>query len=167
MNEIELLQKHLLLIRRSLGWTAVEFGDKIGVTRQTINNLEANDPKKARMSKTQYLAIRKVLDDEIKNSPEDTAMVESLLEILIDHPDKYPSEEREQVVAKAGMLAPAILAKSSTRNDVSKDWSALLGSGLLGAVVGGLFSPIAAPLAIGGIAALGNAVLNKKKKEGK
>lgn len=41
MNEIERLQEHLLLIRRAVGWTAEEFGERIGVTRQTINNLEA------------------------------------------------------------------------------------------------------------------------------
>ena len=38
MNEIERLQDKLLLIRRTVGWTAEEFGDRIGVTRQTINN---------------------------------------------------------------------------------------------------------------------------------
>ena len=163
MNEIELMQKHLLLIRRSLGWTAAGFGDRIGVTRQTINNLEANDPKKAHMSKTQYLAMRKVLDDEISNSPEDTAMVKSLLEILIDHPDRYPEEERKQVIAKAEMLAPSILAKSSTRYDVSRDWSTLLGSGLLGAVVGGIFSSAVATGSLA--AALGSAMRIMKGKE--
>ncbi len=37
MNEIERLQEYLLLVRRTVG----EFGKRIGVTRQTINNLEA------------------------------------------------------------------------------------------------------------------------------
>ena len=40
MNEIERMQKYLQLIRRAVGWSAEEFGERIGVTRQTINNIE-------------------------------------------------------------------------------------------------------------------------------
>lgn len=35
------MQKHLLLIRRTVGWTAEEFGERIEVIRQTMNNIEA------------------------------------------------------------------------------------------------------------------------------
>ncbi len=59
MDEIACMQKHLLLIRRTVGWTAGEFGEKIGVTRQTINNIEAGRNK---LTKTQYIAMRSVLD---------------------------------------------------------------------------------------------------------
>ena len=135
MSEIERLQEHLLLIRRSLGWTAVEFGEKIGVTRQTINNLEANDSRKAKLSKTQYLAIRKVIEDELITSPSDMKMIQSLLEVLVDHPDRYPEAERKSVVMKASMIAPSILAKSSTRTDVSEEWISMICSGALGTVV--------------------------------
>ena len=38
MEEITRLQDNLLLIRRTVGWTAKEFGEKIGITRQTINS---------------------------------------------------------------------------------------------------------------------------------
>ena len=41
MEEIIRMQNNLLLIRRTVGWTAEEFGEKIGVTRQTINNIES------------------------------------------------------------------------------------------------------------------------------
>ena len=41
MEEIVRMQDNLLLIRRTVGWTAEEFGEKIGVTRQTINNIES------------------------------------------------------------------------------------------------------------------------------
>ena len=138
MNEIEQLQKHLLLIRRCLGWTAAEFGEKIGVTRQTINNLESNKPEKYKLSKTQYLAIRKVLEDEITISPDDTKMLQTLLEILVDHPDNYSKEDREKVITKANMIAPSILAKSSSREEVSKDWMKALNSGILGISVAAL-----------------------------
>jgi transcriptional regulator with XRE-family HTH domain len=146
LPEIERLQQYLLLIRRCVGWTAAEFGDRIGVTRQTINNLESNNIEKYRMSKTQYLAIRKVLDDEISSSPGDTEMLQTILEILVDHPGNYNAEDRETVLAKANMVAPAILAKSSTREDVSKDWMKSLKAGLLGVSVAALVivSPVAA-----------------------
>ena len=70
MNEIERLQDNLLLIRRAAGWTAEEFGERIGVTRQTINNLEA---KRNKLNKTQYIAMRAVLDTEMAASPEEAA----------------------------------------------------------------------------------------------
>ena len=41
-NEIIKLQTHLLSIRKIAGWTAQELGQKIGVTKQTISNLENN-----------------------------------------------------------------------------------------------------------------------------
>lgn len=146
MKEIERLQQYLLLIRRCVGWTATEFGDRIGVTRQTINNLESNNTKKFRLSKTQYLAIRKVLEDEIVASPDDTEMLQTILEILVDHPDCYSAEDRETVLAKANMVAPSILAKASTREDVSKDWMKALKAGILGVSVAALVivSPVTA-----------------------
>ena len=62
MEEIIRMQNNLLLIRRTVGWTAEEFGEKIGVTRQTINNIESGRNK---LTKTQYIAMRSVLDAEM------------------------------------------------------------------------------------------------------
>ena len=42
MEEIIRMQDNLLLIRRTVGWTAEEFGEKTGVTRQNINNIESS-----------------------------------------------------------------------------------------------------------------------------
>ena len=70
-GEIAKLQDNLLLIRKAGGWSAEEFGDMIGVTKQTISNLEN---KKTVMSKTQYIAIRAVLDYEIADRPDDKVL---------------------------------------------------------------------------------------------
>lgn len=70
-SEIAKLQDNLFLIRKAGGWTAEEFGDMIGVTKQTISNLEN---KKTPMSKTQYIAIRAVLDYEIVERKNDKAL---------------------------------------------------------------------------------------------
>lgn len=74
-TEINKLQENLQLIRKAGGWSAEEFGDMIGVTKQTIRNLEN---KKTIMSKTQYIAIRAVLDYEMADRPEDTALISAV-----------------------------------------------------------------------------------------
>ncbi|NLI70076.1 MAG: helix-turn-helix transcriptional regulator [Firmicutes bacterium] len=125
MKEIERLQEHLLLIRRAAGWTAEEFGERIGVTRQTINNLEA---KRNKLNKTQYIAIRTVLDAEMVGFPEDTEMLKCLLDVFIDNPDKYNSADRKALLAKANMLTPSILAGTTTRKDVSKEFVSAVGA---------------------------------------
>ena len=67
-EEIAKLQDSLPLIRNAGGWSAEEFGDMIGVTKQTVRNLET---KKTRLSKTQYIAIRAVLDYELEERSDD------------------------------------------------------------------------------------------------
>lgn len=119
MDEIARMQKNLLLIRRTVGWTAEEFGQRIGVTRQTINNIESG---RSRLTKTQYIAMRSVLDAEMLQSPqEDTEMLRLLLDVLVDHPDNYSPEDRQRLAEKANMLAPSILAGATTRASVSKE----------------------------------------------
>ena len=70
-KEIKNLQNNLQLIRQAGGWSAEEFGEMIGVTKQTIRNLEK---KTTEMSKTQYIAIRAVLDYEIADRPDDKVL---------------------------------------------------------------------------------------------
>ena len=133
MDKIHDLQEILLLVRRTVGWTAEEFGERIGVTRQTINNLES---KRNKLTKTQYLAIRSVLDDEInKYSSEDNSemdMLKYILEVCVDHPEKYSEDTREKIVKKANLLAPSILAGTSNRKEVSEEWvTALKAAGVI------------------------------------
>ena len=120
MDEIARMQENLLLIRRTVGWTAEAFGERIGVTRQTINNIESG---RSRLTKTQYIAMRSVLDAEMLQSPdEETEMLRLLLDALVDHPGNYSSEERARIREKANMLAPSILAGTTSRAKVSKQW---------------------------------------------
>lgn len=137
MDEIKRLQKVLLLVRRSVGWTAEEFGGRIGVTRQTINNLESG---RNNLTKTQYIAMRSVLDAEIAKFPDETEMLRFILDAFVDHTENYSKEDKEKILSKANLLAPAILAGASTRKDVSKEWmSAVTSVGVItGAMVAGL-----------------------------
>lgn len=123
MDEIVRMQENLLLIRRAVGWTASRFGDKIGVTRQTINNIEAG---RGKLNKTQYIAMRSVLDAEIKSSPNDTKMLQVLLDVLVDNPQNYSEETREKVKEKANIMTPGILVGSVSREAVSKEWMSVV-----------------------------------------
>ena len=149
MEEIYRMQKYLLLIRRAVGWTAVEFGEKIGVTRQTINNIESGRNK---LTKTQYIAMRSVLDAEIIKNPEETEMLNVLLDMLVDHPEKYSEEQVKQAVDQANLLSPSILAGSATRATVSKEWMKVAGIAAaagVGAFAGPLIGIIPAAFAAG------------------
>ena len=149
MEEIYRMQKYLLLIRRAVGWTAVEFGEKIGVTRQTINNIESGRNK---LTKTQYIAMRSVLDAEIIKNPEETEMLNVLLDMLVDHPEKYSEEQVKQAVDQANLLSPSILAGSATRKAVSKEWMKVAGIAAaagVGALAGPLNGIVPAALAAG------------------
>lgn len=93
-KDIERLQDNLYVIRRMAGWTAEDLGDRIGVTKQTIRNLEKRN-NNAKMSKTQYIAIRAVLDYEVKNNPDNPALAK-VIEVLLDT-EEMPEEDYEQV----------------------------------------------------------------------
>ena len=158
MNEIERLQDNLLLIRRTVGWTAEEFGDRIGVTRQTINNLEA---KRNKLTKTQYIAIRAILDAEMVQYPEDTEMLRCLLDVFIDNPDKYDKKDRKELLEKANMLTPSILAGTTTRKAVSKELVGIAGT--MGIVSLAALSAI--PIVGAGVAVATSAWLAKALKD--
>ena len=127
MEELVRMQNNLLLIRRTVGWTADEFGERIGVTRQTINNIEN---RRNRLTKTVYIAMRSVLDAEMAQSSDDTTMLKLILDALVDHPEKYSEAEKEEILTKANMMAPAILAGTASRDAVSKEMIRSIGSGI-------------------------------------
>ena len=73
------MQEHLSAIRKLFGWSATVFGNKIGVTKQTISNLEN---KKTKMTKTQYIAVRAVMEYEIRNRNDSTYLLEIAAALL-------------------------------------------------------------------------------------
>ena len=119
MEEISRMQKNLLLIRRLAGWSAKEFGNRIGVTRQTINNIESG---RSKLTKTQYIAMRYVLDAEMKESPDNTAILKDVLETIIDNPDEYNDEYLESFLLKANIIASAITLGMITKEAAMIEW---------------------------------------------
>ncbi|WP_312247860.1 helix-turn-helix transcriptional regulator [Streptococcus parasuis] len=59
----QILQDNLKSIREILNWTSADLGNLIGVTKQTISNLETKNNK---LTKLHYIAIRTVVDFEIE-----------------------------------------------------------------------------------------------------
>lgn len=164
MEEIIRFQNNMLLIRRTVGWTAEEFGEKIGVTRQTINNLEKNNREKFKLNKTQYIAMRSVLDAEIARCPEETEVLKLILDMLVDHPENYSEKDIQTLVEKANMITPSILAGTATRKAASKEVMMAMGAVLGGAVAAGTVGALASPIVAGAAGAWLYKVITSGKK---
>lgn len=114
-KQINRLQKNLSSIRKIAGWTAEVLGNKIGVTKQTISNLEN---KKTPMNFTQYIAIRSVLDAEIEQNKENKVLPQ-VIAILLDSDNELDDDEYEEIqksvetvsaVASGGIKGAALLS---------------------------------------------------------
>lgn len=64
-DAINTMQKYLAVLRKLNKWTAESLGNRIGVTKQTISNLEN---AKVSMTKTQYIALRCVFENEVRKA---------------------------------------------------------------------------------------------------
>ena len=89
----ELLQENLRSIRKIAGWTADVLGEKVGVSKQTISNMENG---KTKMTLTQYIAIRAVLDFEIDSNPDNTVLPQ-VIDILVDKGAELEDEKYSEV----------------------------------------------------------------------
>lgn len=137
--EIEKLTQSLPSIRKIAGWSSEDLGELIGVTKQTISNIET---RKSTMSKTQYIAIRTIIDYEIAEHPENELLAK-VVAILLDSEDT--PEDKQKAKATIEMLDKTSKAAISS--------GALAGVGALLAV---LANPVVAP-------AVGSAILASSK----
>ena len=99
--QIACLQKNLSAVRKIAGWTSEQLGEKIGVTKQTISNLEN---EKTKMTLTQYIAIRSIIDYEIQTNKENSVLPQ-VVEVLLNHYDEYSEEERKKVTENVKTIA--------------------------------------------------------------
>jgi len=151
MTDIEKLQRSLHLIRKAAGWTAEELGNKIGVTKQTISNLET---LKSRMTKTQYLAIQLVISQKIASSPDNLTLVK-IMEFVMDADDA--DDETINYVA-----IPDAMAAAESENEEKKYTKSDIHNPTLGIAVGSTVGGVAgamAMLGLGPVSAVSAAVL--------
>lgn len=92
-KKVQLLQQNLCSIRKITGWTAEQLGEKIGVTKQTISNLENS---KTQMNLTQYIAIRSILDYEIESNRDNIALPQ-VINILVDKGTELEEENYSEI----------------------------------------------------------------------
>lgn len=138
-NVIKRFVANFSLIRKSIGWTAEELGNRIEVSRQTIMNIE----KDKKITTPIYMAIRTEFESEIDLHPTETEMLKVALDAFVDNPEKYKPEEIEEIEKEITFLAPALRDKNTERKDVSSKWTALLGL-TIGAAILGVFAKIMA-----------------------
>ena len=129
-NYIERMQDNLCTLRRSLGWSAAELAKRIGLSRQTIAMWENGTQK---MKKIHYLAICKVVEDEIKEkidftgNDKELCITQILLDFVIKDDTWFDSEEEmNNVKTLIGIYSEAVFAKVKTRDEVHKEfWIAM------------------------------------------
>ncbi|MHC1735750.1 MAG: helix-turn-helix transcriptional regulator [Erysipelotrichaceae bacterium] len=134
--QIKKLQHNLSSIRKIAGWTAEVLGDKIGVTKQTISNLENN---KTPMSFTQYIAIRSVLDYEITFNKKNDVLPK-VVALLLDNENELDEADYSKVQNVIVTVA-ATAAGGTSVDKLDMIFDALIMSipfvvPLLGAIIG-------------------------------
>ncbi len=125
----ELLPKYLPVIRSCLGWTADELAKRIGVARTTISAFEKVGKDDGTLDLMPYLAIRKVLDDEIAKCPDETEVLAAVLGAVVDQVDSPKPEEKFEICKRVAQMAKEIRKAPEQRKASSKAWSAYLLAG--------------------------------------
>lgn len=85
--EINKLQRNLPSLRKLAGWTAEDLARKVGVTKQTISNLETG---RTSMNKMQYIALRSILDYEARSNQN----LAKALPLVLDDRDATAEEHK-------------------------------------------------------------------------
>lgn len=120
-KQVQLLQQNLCSIRKIAGWTAEQLGEKIGVTKQTISNLENS---KTQMNLTQYIAIRSILDYEIESNP-DNIVLSQVINILVDKGAELEEENYSEIKETVDTVA-ASASDGKTGAPLAKIFTSLL-----------------------------------------
>lgn len=145
-KQVRLLQKNLSSIRKIAGWTAERLGEQIGVTKQTICNLEN---AKSPMTLTQYIAIRSVLDFEIESNSDNTVLPR-VIDILVDKGAEIEEEDYSEVKETIDVVA-ASASTGQTGAPLEKTFTRLTSASL-----------VFGALAVAGIIFLGKAGMAEK-----
>ena len=116
-KEIARFQRNLETLRKIAGWSTDDLAEKIGVTKQTVRNLElavkASGDGKPVMSKLQYIGLRSAFQVEAESND----LLSKAMPILLNpnESDEEAAETAEKVqtitAAKAGGASTAAVTK--------------------------------------------------------
>lgn len=93
-TKMKQLQDNLSCLRKLAGWTAEEFGDQLGITKQTVLNLEKG---RTPVNRIQYIAIRAIFEKRAAEM-EDNRILSDALERLVDTDWSEASEDNVKTV---------------------------------------------------------------------
>lgn len=102
-NVINTMQKYLIILRKIAGWTTEDLGRRMGVTKQTVSNLENS---KVSMTKTQYLALRTIFEYEIR-VVNDNTVLKRMMSVLFYDKVIYNIEKERQIYEAMENIAAA------------------------------------------------------------
>ena len=133
-----ILQNNLKDIRLILNWTSSDLGNLIGVTKQTISNLEKQNN---RLTKLHYIALRTVIDFEIENlkmTDKDRADRAELLLNFFDESEKYAVSENRSINLEQISEVSSLIAATSTVKLAAKimgPLAAIIGAPVVAALI--------------------------------
>lgn len=159
-KKIYLLQSNLSSIRKIAGLTAEQLGEDIGVSKQTISNLEN---MKNPMSQTQYIAIRAVLDFRIESNKENTVLP-TVVHLLLDWEQEYDDDVYIRISEALKAIAASAAAGITGVTLAAVLTGVLTTFGLIGLISGGAVLGTVGASAVAGTAGWLKNILNKNNK---
>ncbi len=161
-QEIAELQKNLEMLRKLFGWTAEQLGNRLGVTKQTILNLEHAKNGKPEMTKIQYIAIRSVMETEaMSREGEEKENLLKVLSLVFNEDKTITDEQREKALDVAKVVSTATAGGVGA----AASMSVLTGSLALLGIVAVPFNPaIVAALGAAGAVGVGGWVADMLDK---
>ena len=127
-EEINRLQDNLQTIRLAGGWSTAAFADLLGVSKQTVCNLESQGAQKTMMNKLQYIGIRSILDYEIEHHPENKVLSYTVHTLLNK---ENPTEEDRKKVKQAVAYASGAKATGLDATMIAAGLATIIGTAAL------------------------------------
>ena len=121
--EIQIMQDNLCELRKIAGWTAETLAGKLGITKQTISNLEN---QKVKLSRVQYIAIRSVFECEVAMSRDNTTLRKVMGVFFTAMPPVY--QDRKDEIRTAMISIASIASAGITGIQLHSSATALLAS---------------------------------------
>ena len=102
--EMQIMQDNLCDLRKIAGWTAEVLAVKLGITKQTISNIEN---QKVKISTIQYIAIRAIFECELASNSSNTTLRKVMGVLFQAMPPVYSSRKED---IRAAMISIASIS---------------------------------------------------------